>query len=220
MRRHSLGVGAALVAVVVALAIASRWVLPARALPTPDDVAVPTTTAPPPAAEDDAERASLPEAPVPTTAPRDSREGHPDQPSDRGQATTVSTPERRCPPITGRAAADVDGDGCPDPVRIDGERVTVGPTTWVVGRPGDSLAVADWDCDGRATAASLRHDTGEVFVFDRWVDTGAALTVDASRTVRGAARLVAVDDDGDGCARLTVERAGLPPVWIDIGGQR
>lgn len=108
-----------------------------------------------------------------------------------------------CPPVTAGLAADIDGDGCPDALRIQAGRVTAGDTTWVVGRPGDAVAVADWDCDGTATVASLRPSTGEVFVFERWVTPGDELTVRALATVPGADGLRAVDDDGDGCAALT-----------------
>jgi hypothetical protein len=98
-------------------------------------------------------------------------------------------------------------------VRIQGERVTVGPTTWLAGRPGDIAVVGDWDCDGRATVASLRAATGEVFVFDRWE---RSLTVDATTRVEGAIALRPVDPDGDGCAALVAERADGEPVTVEV----
>lgn len=174
---------------------------------------MPITTMPRPPVSGDGDVDADVAPPTPPSAPSQGPlAARPDPPT----TTAGSARERRCEPISGPTAADVDGDGCPDAVRIEGQRVTVGPTTWVVGRSGDSLAVADWDCDGRATAAALRRDTGEVFVFDRWVDTDAELTVPTSATVAGAHRLVAVDDDGDGCAQLTVERTDLPPLSVDV----
>lgn len=76
--------------------------------------------------------------------------------------------------------------------------------------------MGDWDCDGRATAASLRPLTGEVFVFVRWADPGESLTVPATTTVPGATGLVTADADGDGCANLSVERTGRSPVPVSL----
>lgn len=150
-----------------------------RALPSTTSPRGPsTTTRPPPtsAAEED-----------------ETRPLAPGEPDDGGAG---------CPPVA-PPAADIDGDGCPDALAIERERVSAAGTTWVVGRPGDAVVVADWDCDGTATVASLRPSTGEVFVFDRWVAAGDELTVRASTTVPGADTLRARDDDGDGCATLT-----------------
>jgi hypothetical protein len=132
--------------------------------------------------------------------------------STTASTTTVppTTTTAACPSVSG-AAADVDGDGCAEPVRIEGERVTVEGTTWRAGRPGDIVVVGDWDCDGRATVASLRASTGEIFVFDRWE---RALTVDAATQVDGATDLRATDPDGDGCPDLVVDRPGREPLEV------
>lgn len=127
--------------------------------------------------------------------------------------TTSTTTTTACPPSTGPVLADVDGDGCVEPVSIDGPRVTVEGTTWRAGQAGDVAVVGDWDCDGRATVATLRARTGEVFVFDRWE---RALTVDATARVDGATGLRAVDPDGDGCAALEVDRPGGAPVTVEV----
>lgn len=105
---------------------------------------------------------------------------------------------------------------CGQPVRVHGERVTFGGRTWVVGRAGDRVVVGDWDCDGMATAASLRPSSGEVFVFDRWVVPGDEVTVDARVTVPGGVALEATDPDGDACPALTVVRddGGRVPVGL------
>lgn len=162
-----------------------------------------------------------------TTVPRGRATPPPEPPSGtapdatavpRPPPSSAPAPDRRCPPVEAAGAADVDGDGCPDSVRVEAERVTAVGTTWVVGRPGDALAVADWDCDGTATVASLRPSTGEVFVFDAWVAPGDELTVPAATTVPGAEGLAAVDPDGDGCADLTATRPDGPPVAVPVGG--
>ena len=58
-----------------------------------------------------------------------------------------------------RRAADVDGDGCPEAVRIDGAQVVVDGARYDVGAPGDAVAVADWGCDGTDTPAVVRPST-------------------------------------------------------------
>jgi hypothetical protein len=83
-------------------------------------------------------------------------------------------------------------------------------TRWRVGEPADLAAVADWDCDGRATAAVVRPATGEVWVYDDWVPAGATATarpVPAVPGLVGAASARPVVDD-EGCARLEVATAG------------
>jgi len=102
-------------------------------------------------------------------------------------------------------------------VTVEGERVTFGGTTWVVGRTGDRVVVADWDCDGTATAAALRPSSGEVFVFDRWVVPGDEITVNATATVAGASELEVVDPDADGCSDLVVVRDGGGRVRVEVG---
>jgi hypothetical protein len=160
---------------------------------TPSTAGAPTTAVPP--------TSTAPVKPVPPVPP----------------VTTV--PGRRCPPAA-TPAADVDGDGCVEALHIDGERVTVGATTWVVGRAGDRPAVADWDCDGLATVALLRPGTGEVFVFAGWARPGADVTVEATTVVAGAERLAPHDPDGDGCPSLVAHRAGGPPVAVDVRSDR
>ena len=70
---------------------------------------------------------------------------------------------------------DVDGDGCPEAVRIDGAQVVVDGARYDVGAPGDAVAVADWDCDGTDTPAVVRPSTGDVFVFDAWATAEAPM---------------------------------------------
>ena len=74
--------------------------------------------------------------------------------------------------------ADVRGDGCPVPVRIEPPTADRPAATvyspdghWAVGAHGDLLAVGDWDCDGRATVAAVSADTGIVSFFGSWPRT-------------------------------------------------
>lgn len=83
-----------------------------------------------------------------------------------GSAAPVTWPERcEVPEPTG---PDVDGDGCPEPVALDGRTARVGTVTVEIGQDGDVVALGDWACAGIATPAVLRPSTGEVFVFTEW----------------------------------------------------
>lgn len=174
---------AAALAVSVGLTIAAAlWIAPSAAEPGGDVVAPTTSTVPPPTTTEATTTTGTPSAdsPAPTAPPR-------------------------CAAVSAPSPADVDGDGCAEAVTVTGERVTVGPVTWVVGRPDDVVVVGDWDCDGTATAASLRPATGEVFVFDRWPDGDESLTIDAVATVADA-RTLRRDGPADECPALLAQR--------------
>jgi hypothetical protein len=124
------------------------------------------------------------------------------RPGERGPAPDERT--GACP-ATARPAADVDGDGCPEELAVEGNRVSAGGNTWELGRPGDVVVVGDWDCDGSASSAVLRPTTGDVFVFAGWADA-QPVTVTPARSVPGGVGL-RVDRAG-GCDALVVETAG------------
>ncbi|MGI8939109.1 MAG: hypothetical protein ACR2JF_13035 [Iamia sp.] len=172
--------------------------------------------------------ATLPATTNPPAADADGGPRPPDPPSPSPggvvppstSAPSVTAPGGACPAVPASPAADIDGDGCPDALRIEDQRISADGTTWIIGRPGDALAVADWDCDGTATVASLRPSTGEVFVFERWVTSGDELTVPAATTLPWADSLRAVDDDGDGCAQLTAVGDDGRTVTVPTGSLR
>jgi hypothetical protein len=125
------------------------------------------------------------------------------EPATTTTTTTVAAPSCGGGPASG---PDVDGDRCPDDVAVQAGVVTADGARWRVGEPADLAAVADWDCDGRATAAVVRPATGEVWVYDGWAPAGATATarpVPAVPDLAGAATARAVVDD-EGCARLEV----------------
>ena len=101
-------------------------------------------------------------------------------------------------------AADVDGDGCPEELVVGRGRISAGPVSWAVGRPGDLIAVGDWACDGGSAPALLRPSTGDVFVFPGWAAEGEPVTVEARERLPGA---VAIRDEAgdDGCDDLVVD---------------
>ena len=121
-------------------------------------------------------------------------------------APAPSAARPSCSVQDGPVAIDFDGDGCPDPVRVeDGGVVVVGTQRFAAGETGDRVAVGDWNCDGAATLAVLRPATGAVFVFDTWANRGADVSVSPTRTITGAVDVVA-RERGDGCSTLVVIR--------------
>ncbi len=112
-------------------------------------------------------------------------------------------------------AADVDGDGCPEPLVVEGTTVDAGVAQWSLGEPGDLVALGDWDCDGDASAALLRPGTGDVFVFSAWAPEDEPVTVASTRRVHGGVGLRA-EAAGDGCDRLVVDMAagGTTPIEV------
>ncbi len=106
--------------------------------------------------------------------------------------TTAQPPATR-PPVTPTA----------DDVSLEGQHVEWGDRQWTVGNPGDRLFLGDWDCDGSATIALLRDDTGDVFVFAGWADDGEELTSVHLRTIPDAVALH--PPAGDTCGPLLVE---------------
>jgi len=92
---------------------------------------------------------------------------------------------------------DVDGDGCPEAVTIDGAQVVVDGARYDVGVPGDAVAVADWDCDGTDTPAVVRPSSGDVFVFDAWATAEAPVSARLLDRVPGAIAPAAPDGSCD-----------------------
>jgi hypothetical protein len=118
-------------------------------------------------------------------------------------------------PPTAPVVADVDGDGCTEEVQITEGIVQVGGVRWAVGGADDSVAVADWDCDGRATPAVYQPATGHVFVFPRWADDTGPLEVAAAGRVPGGAGIAAA---GDPCPSLAIEMPDGERRPVEVAG--
>lgn len=102
--------------------------------------------------------------------------------------TTTAAPGSAWPehcPVPVPTGPDVDGDGCPEPIDLDGRSATLGRLTVTIGADGDLVALGDWHCDGIDTPALLRPATGEVFVFPDWA-VDAPLEVTATTVVPAA----------------------------------
>lgn len=129
----------------------------------------------------------------------------------RQDATTVPAPAVDDPagsssrvPCDG-PAVDIDGDGCDDDVRLDGEIVEVDGARFALGIAGDTAVVGDWDCDGIATARLLRATSGEVFEFPSWATADSDTTGELVGVVEGALGVVRGDDpERNGCDVLYV----------------
>ena len=113
-----------------------------------------------------------------------------------------------CPSTAHPVVADLDGDGCPGPVSVAGNRITVEGATFELGTVGDAVAVGDWDCDGQATPGLVRPGSGEVFLFDRWSAGDDTLTVGPTSIVPGARSVsVAAAPDAGPCPGALVRLA-------------
>jgi hypothetical protein len=135
---------------------------------------------------------------------------------DRGGSPAAA--DETCPAVD-PPAADVDGDGCREPLALDGRTVDAGAARWTLGDAGDVVAVGDWDCDGHATAALLRPSTGDVFHFPTWAAVGERVTVAPVDRVQGATAISADDaaDTGDvACDRLVATAPDGTPTGVDV----
>lgn len=127
-------------------------------------------------------------------------------PSTTSTAPTTEAPPSttiapHCTPVIGMAA-DVDDDGCPEPVAIDGSTITVGDIVFRAGEPDDHVTVGDWRCTGVITPGLIRPGTGEVFLFHRWPDSDGPLEADPVAIVPGGTKLMT---GGDSCGAPSVE---------------
>jgi hypothetical protein len=123
---------------------------------------------------------------------------------------------RACSEVTTALRADLDGDGCDEELRFDGERFTgVGGAVAVTGVAMTHYATGDWNCDGTSELATLDAASGAVFVFPRWARPGEDVEAVAVAHVAGASGLIAADRDGDGCDELRAV-TGTAEVEVDV----
>ncbi len=118
-------------------------------------------------------------------------------------------------PVAAAPAADVDGDGCPEALVVEGGSVRAGAARWTLGQPGDLIAVGDWACDGRAAPALLRPATGDVFVFPGWAAEGEPVTVEARDRLPGAVAIRG-EPAADGCDDLVVDLGSGATATVEV----
>lgn len=134
---------------------------------------------------------------------------------DRPDSSSAST---HCPsPSSAPVVADVDGDGCGEQITIAAGIVQIEDRQWAVAGAGDSVAVADWDCDGRATPAVYQMATGDVFVFPTWADESGPLEVAAAGSVVGGTGIAAADADNP-CPPLAIEMPDGASRPVEVAG--
>jgi hypothetical protein len=131
------------------------------------------------------------------------------------RAAGVASPWPPGCPRVAAPAADIDGDGCPNQLTVDGAMVTAGDARWTLGEPGDQVTLGDWDCDGSASAALLRPPTGDVFVFPEWAQSGAPVSVTPVQRVAEAVG-IHTEPGRAPCDTLVVDIASGPPRTIEV----
>ena len=130
-------------------------------------------------------------------------------------AAPATTAVTRVWPTTSAMAPSCVGVRCGEAVIVEAGVIRVGDRRYDIGEPGDSISVADWDCDGLDTAALVRPDTGEVYVFDSWPTADAPLTARLVDRVSDAAALDPPDAD---CRFLVVVRRDGTRARITLDG--
>ena len=152
--------------------------------------------------------ASTVAAPTSTTvSPRPAHVPEPSTPSTSAPTPRRLWPPSSCPEVAAALAADIDGDGCDEDVRIDAGIVTSADRHWEVAGTDDIVVLGDWDCDGRATPAVLRPETGGLWVFSRWAGAGEEVAATLAGVVADAASARTVeppDSSAPGCDRIEV----------------
>ena len=133
-----------------------------------------------------------------------------------GRERAAPASRQACPRVSTALRADVDGDGCDDPVEFRDGVLLAGAVRARLGRPGDVVVTGRWGCE-RATLALLRPATGQVFRFDGWARPGVTVTATAVATLPGATQLRAATA-GPRCDELDVVDADGREVRVPVAG--
>lgn len=136
------------------------------------------------------------------------------QPATRRQAQPPTSVPSRCAAVSAELRADVDGDGCPERLRLAGGVLEAGSTRWAIDGSADDVVTGDWDCDGRATLAFLDRETGGVYRFATWSHE-RIVTVPLVAQVEGATELRVTHPGPPDCDVLTVDRADGPSAVLE-----
>jgi eukaryotic-like serine/threonine-protein kinase len=169
------------------------------------------------AADPEARAATVPDSSTPATSSLPPRQSGPVPSADPvGQGELVLAASRSCPEVGAGAAADVDGNGCPEPWRVITGGLEVGGRHYALGGPDDLVAVGDWDCDGIATPALVERASGSVFLFDVWATEDAEVTAAAVGLVSAP---IAVEVGRSACDSLVVTSGGGETSTYDDPGE-
>ncbi len=99
---------------------------------------------------------------------------------------------------------------------VESGTILVDDQRFDIGEANDAISIADWDCDGRDTAALVRRDTGEVYVFDAWAAADAPATARLVDRVEGATSLAAPDGE---CGVLIVVSSDGTRTSLSLDGE-
>ena len=141
----------------------------------------------------------------------------PSPPSADHRASARPAVPAGCPLLNVALTADVDGDGCAEPLRYADGVIEAGTLRWSVGQAGDVAVTGDWSCAGNHSLALLRPTTGEVFAFNEWATTDRDVHARLVAQVPGGRSLRPADLDGDGCHELVVEGTAATPSVLRPG---
>ncbi|MGD9755856.1 MAG: hypothetical protein AB7W59_33095 [Acidimicrobiia bacterium] len=145
------------------------------------------------------DRAAAPGA-TPQPAPATAAVG--DAPSAVAEEPSGQDP---CPMSAAQLAAAGLPERCAGSVTIEGQRLRVGPLSFVLGADGDGAGLSDLDCDGLLEATVLQTGSGRVYVYDRWADGSQPQSARLIGEVPGAINLG--DPTGSACGGLRVTLA-------------
>lgn len=98
-------------------------------------------------------------------------------PADASKVAVDCSPAPSSPPPAGgeMLLADIDGDGCDDPVVRSGNVLERNGIRFALGEPTDVPVLGDWNCDGVATPAIWRASSATAHLFDGWAAAGEPL---------------------------------------------
>ncbi len=109
--------------------------------------------------------AAAPQTTVPATAPPATTSATSATPATSATTTSTAPPATSATSTSAAPPATPTSGAPPTGITV----VDAGGATYEIVVGGPAIAsVADWNCDGVPTAAVLRLDTGDVWVFDQW----------------------------------------------------
>lgn len=111
-------------------------------------------------------------------------------------------PRNVCAPVAADLRGDLDGDGCPEELSVDGGLLVSTGGRVSLGIDATTAITGDWACTGGATLAVLDRATGTVFHFPRWAQERTPVVAEKIAVVPRAVSLLTRDSDGDGCEEL------------------
>jgi hypothetical protein len=131
--------------------------------------------------------------------------------------STAGNAGAECPNVTSALRADLNSDGCDDPLDFAAGVLSSPVGRFRVGAAADRAATGRWTCRSSATLALLRPD-GTVFVADAWAAPGHDVVLRQVGAVAGAVEITGDDSDGDGCDELVVHKRDGGSTTIRPGG--